>query len=87
MKLLAKERQQSCGNAKICYICRGKFEGKYYKSENHHHVRDHCQYTGEYRAASHSICNSRYSLLKEILKLFRNGWKSVCHFIIKELAE
>ena len=50
MKLLTKERQESDENAKNCYICKEKFEDKYFK------VRDHCHYTGEYRGAAHSIC-------------------------------
>ena len=29
MKLLAKEQQNSFKNAKICYICKEKFENKY----------------------------------------------------------
>ena len=31
MKLLRKELQESHENAKICYICNGKFENKYLK--------------------------------------------------------
>ena len=31
MKLLTKERQESYKNAKICYICKEKFEKKYFK--------------------------------------------------------
>ena len=31
MKLLTKEQQESYENAKICYICKGKFEIKYLK--------------------------------------------------------
>ena len=29
MKLLTKEQQESYENAKICYICKEKFENKY----------------------------------------------------------
>ena len=29
MKLLIKEQQESYGNAKICYICKEKFENEY----------------------------------------------------------
>ena len=27
-------------------------------------VRDHCNYTGEYRGAAHSICKLKYSIPK-----------------------
>ena len=32
-KLLTKERQESYKNAEICYICKGKFENKYFKDK------------------------------------------------------
>ena len=72
---------------KICYICKGKFEDEYIKDKKHCKVRDHCQYTGEYRGAAHSICNLKYSLRKEIPIVFHNGPNYDYHFIIKELAE
>ena len=33
MKLLTKEQQESYENAKICYICKEKFENKYFKDK------------------------------------------------------
>ena len=33
MKLLTKELQESCEYAKICYICKEKFENKYLKDK------------------------------------------------------
>ena len=80
MKLLTKEQQESDENAKICYICKEKFENKYFK------VRDHCHYTGEYRGAAHSICNLKYSVPKKVLIDFYNKSNYDYHFIIKELA-
>ena len=62
MKLLTKEQQESYENAKICYICKEKFENKYRK------VRDHCHYTEEYRGAAHRLSNSKYSVPKKITK-------------------
>ena len=41
MKLLPKDQQQSYKNAKICYICKGKFENKYLKDKKYRKVRDH----------------------------------------------
>ena len=48
---------------------------------------DHCDYTGEYRGAAHSICNLKYSVRKKIPIVLHNGCNYDYHFIIKELAE
>ena len=42
MKLLTKEQQKSYENAKICYICRGKFDNKYVKDKKILWVRVYC---------------------------------------------
>ena len=57
MKLLIKEQQESYENAKICHICKEKFENNYVKDQKYHKVRGHCHYTGEYRRAAHSLYN------------------------------
>ena len=57
MKLLTTEQQESHENAKICYICKDKFESKYVKDKKYLKVTEHCHYTGEYRRAAHSRCN------------------------------
>ena len=87
LKLLTKEQQQSYENAKICYICKERFENKYLKDKKYLKVRDHFHYTGEYRGAAHSICNLKYSVPERIPILFHNGFNYDYHFIIKELAE
>ena len=71
----------------MCYICEDKFENKYMKDKKYHTVRYHCHYTGEYRGATHSISNLKYSLAKKIPIAFHNGSNYDHHFIIKELAE
>ena len=86
MKLLTKEQQESYENAKICYICKEKFENKYWKDKKYCEVRDHCHYTGEYRGAAHSICNLKYSVPKNIPIVFLNRSNYDYHFII-ELSE
>ena len=65
-RLLMKEKQESYENAKICYICKENFENIYLKSKKYYKVRDHCQYTGEFRCAVHSICNLKYSVPKKM---------------------
>ena len=87
MKLLAKEQQESYENARICYICKEKFENKYLKHKKYCKVRDHCHYTREYRGAVHSMCNLKYSVPKKIPIVFHNESNYDCHFIIKELSE
>ena len=41
LKLLTKEQPESNENAKICYICKEKFENKYVKNKKHCNVREH----------------------------------------------
>ena len=36
-------------------------------------VRDHCHYAEDYRGAADSICNLKYSVLKEIPIAFHDG--------------
>ena len=85
MKLLTKEQQESNETAKICYICKEKFENKYLTDKKYCKVRDRCHYTGEHRDAAHSICNLKYRVLKKIPIVSHNG--SDDYSIIKELAE
>ena len=83
MKLLTEEQQESNENAKICYICKEKFENKYSKDKKQCKVKDHCHYTGEYRGAAHSICNLKYYVPKNIPIAFHKGSNYDYHFIIK----
>ena len=70
MKSLTKEQQESYENAKICYICKEKFENKYLKDKRYQKVRNYCHYTGEYRDAANSIWNLKYSVLNKITIVF-----------------
>ena len=87
VKLLTKEQQELYENAKLCYICKEKFENKYLKYKKYRKVRDHCHYTGEYRGAVQSICNLKYIVPKKIPIVFHNGSNYDYHFITKEVAE
>ena len=64
-----------------------KIENKYLKDKKYWKERDLSHYTGQYRDAVHSICNSKYSIPKKIHIAFYNGSNYGYHFIIKELAE
>ena len=44
-------------------------------------------YTGKYRGAAHSMCNSKYSLPKQIAITFHNASRYDYHFIINKLAK
>ena len=44
------------------------------KRKNYGKVRDHCNYTGEYKGAAHSIYNLKYSISK-ITIIFHNESK------------
>ena len=50
-------------------------------------IRDHCHYTGGYRGAVYSICNSKYNVRETIPIVFHNESNHDYHFIIKELSE
>ena len=64
-----------------------KFEHNFPKDKNYRKVKDHFHFTGKYRGATHSICNLKCSMPKEILVVFDNGSNYDYHFIIKELAK
>lgn len=64
-----------------CHICEREFE-----SEDKR-VRDHCHFTGKYRGAAHSNCNTLYRENREIPVIFHNlsGYDS--HFIVAEITK
>ena len=61
MRLLTKEQQES-----FIFVKKIKKE-KYVKGKKCCKVRDHCDYTGEYRGAVHSICYLKYGIPNKIL--------------------
>ena len=71
----------------MCYICEEKFfmdkDDKDYI--NRKKVKDHCHYTGDFRGATHSICNLKYKVPKEITVIIHNATYDT-HFIINQLA-
>ena len=87
MKLLTKKQQESCENAKICYICNKNFDIKYLKDKNNRKVRDHCHYTGKYRDVVHTISDLKYSVSKKNLQSFRMDQIIIIILFMKELVE
>ena len=88
MKLLTKEQQESYENAKICYICKQKFENKYVKDKKIVKL-EIIVFTllGEYIRAAHSISNLKYGIPKKIPIAFHNGYNYNYHFIIKDWGQ
>ena len=84
--LLTKEELKSYQDAKVCYICGKRILKKLSKSINCWKVRNHCNYTGKYRGAAHSICSLKFNVPNEILVVFHNRSNYDYDFIIKELA-
>ena len=56
------------------------------KDKDYRKVIDHCYFTGEYRGASHAVCNLRFNVPNKISIVFQKGWNCDYDFIIKELA-
>ena len=56
MKLLTKDQQELYRNAKLCYICKEKFENEYLKDNEYRKFGDHCHYTGEYNTKQITSC-------------------------------
>ena len=75
---------------KECYICQKEFcydKNQKFKFKLYKKIRDHCHYTGKFRAAAHSICNLSYKVPQESPVKIHNGSLYGYHFKIKELAE
>ena len=81
---LINEQQELYEQTKICYICKQKSEHKYTIDKTYHKVKDHCYYTGKYRAAVYSIYNLKYSIHKVV---FHDGSNYDDHSIIKQLIK
>ena len=67
MKLLTKEQQESCENAKTCYVCEEELKNKYLKDKKYCKIRDHCHFAERHRGAAHKLCNLKYPLPKNTL--------------------
>ena len=70
---LTKKGLKSHQDAKVCYICGKIILKKLSKSINYWKIGDHCIYAGKYRGATHSICNLKFNVPREILVVFHNG--------------
>ena len=67
-----------------CYICGKRFLKTFANDKNYRKVRNHCHFTGKYRA--HNICNLRFNVPNEIPVVFHDASGYDYQVIIKELA-
>ena len=81
MDPLTKKQWKRYEKASRCHICSKSFNSKDPK------VRDHCHYTGRYRAPAHSLCNLRYRIPSYIPVVFYNLLSYDAHLFIKELGK
>ena len=68
-------------------ICKKKSRKHMLELKEHHKVRDHCHFTGEYRGTAYGISNLNYSIPKGIPLVFHSGSNYDYHFIMKGLPE
>ena len=90
MKPLTNKEIKPYEKQKVCHICEKKFcddKNKKREYDLYHKVRDHCNYTGNFRTAAHNICNLRYNVPKKIPIVFHNGSTHDYCFVIEKLAE
>ena len=85
---LTKEENKSCKEQEACQICKEKFFMDKDDEDyiNRKKIKDHCHYTGKFRGAAHSKCNSNYKVPKDIPIIIHNASYDT-HFIINQLAE
>nr|WP_253308882.1 DNA polymerase [Rickettsia endosymbiont of Ceutorhynchus assimilis] len=81
MHPLSQEQENEFRNAKKCHICEKPF-----KVEDER-VRDHCHFTGNFRAAGHSVCNLNFKTPNFIPIFFHCMSNFDSHLFVKELAQ
>ena len=65
--------------AEYCYLCTKK-----QFTQNNYKVNDHCHRTGEYRGATHNMCNINFFSNKYLPVFFHNLKGYDGHLIIRE---
>ena len=66
MTPLTNEETESYEKQKVCHICKKEFS----TDEKNRKVKDHCHYSGNFRGATHKICNLRYKILRDRCSFF-----------------
>lgn len=79
-KNMSKEEKDNYNNSTHCHICE--------EILGNDKVLDHCHFTGKYRGAAHSECNSNYWNRDRKIPVFFHNLKNYdAHFIIKKIAK
>ena len=78
--LMREEDKKDFENAEKCYACGIKFDEKVEKG------KDHCHYTGKYRGAACSKCNTKMKKPKFIPIVFHNLQNYDSHLFIQNLG-
>ena len=78
---LTEKQWKRYEKASRCHICSKSFNSKDPK------VRDHCHYTGRYRAPAQSLCNLRYRISSYIPVVFYNLLSYDARLFSKELGK
>ena len=81
MEPLTKSPLKEYKRVTKCHICFKPFR------EGNRKVRDHCDYSGKYRGAAHSLCNLQYKIPSYIPVVFHNLAGYDAPMFIKELAK
>ena len=81
MAPLTKSQLKEYKHTTKCHICFKPF------SEEKRRVRDHCHYSGLYRAATHSSYNLKYKIPNYMLVIFHNLAGYDAHLFIRELSK
>ena len=78
---LTKDQIKEYNRASKCHICFKHFK------DGERKVRDHCHYSGEYRGATHLLCNLQYKIPSYIPVVFHNLTGYDAHLFIRELSK
>ena len=87
MNLLIKKEQESFVQNVVMFAKKSLKINMLKIKKKNKKIRDHYYYAGKYRGATHSICNLKYVIPKEITTDFHNGSNYNYHFIIKVLGK
>lgn len=85
MNPLTNEEKNSFDAATHCQMCKKVFGFNSVTQKNVKKVRDHCHFTGRYRAALCNQCNLRRCIQNTIPVFIHNLANYDSHFILKEL--
>jgi len=77
--IMTEDDKIDFGNATECWICQKDF------TEEDKKVRDHCHFTGKYRAAAHQECNALFRKPKFVPVKFHNLFGYDAHLFVKNL--